>query len=250
VRLLEGLLGDPNSPLAMTDAVGARAVRAQSDSERAIFYLESAELLEHAGAVNEAQRAYRAALRAMPGLAPAEHRPDAPRQRHHAPRQAAPKQKAVSVHTLMAEARDAAVQAPATPARPATPSRRCQLLGQILGRDPHYRDAIGLTRALATQLPEPAPAINLLSTVFGRITDPGLRYELGVFLGEQAEPRRATPSPTSTSPPWPAPTASRRCAAWSAATSSSDARPSRRPRDGVSCSPSTTPASRPPSTCA
>lgn len=184
VRLLEGLLSDPNSPLAMTDAVGARAVRAQSDSERAIFYLESAELLEHAGALNEAQRAYRAALRAMPGLAPADMgltRLSSGTQRE----QAAPKQKAVSVHTLMAEARDAAVKAGTTGAA-ADADAALQLLGQILGRDPHYRDAIGLTRALATQLAEPAPAINLLSTVFGRITDPGLRYELGVFLGEQA----------------------------------------------------------------
>ena len=62
VRLLEGLLSDPNNPLAMTDAVGARAVRAQSDAERAVFYLESAELLEQAAAANESQRAYRAAL--------------------------------------------------------------------------------------------------------------------------------------------------------------------------------------------
>ncbi len=185
VRLLEGLLSDPNSPLAMTDAVGARAVRAQSDSERAIFYLESAELLEHAGALNEAQRAYRAALRAMPGLAPADmglSRLSSGTQRE----MAAPKQKAVSVHTLMAEARDAAVKA-GTTGTSEDAEAALTLLGQILGRDPHYRDAIGLTRALATQLAVPAPAINLLSTVFGRITDPGLRYELGVFLGEQAD---------------------------------------------------------------
>jgi tetratricopeptide (TPR) repeat protein len=184
VRLLEGLLSDPNSPLAMTDAVGARAVRAQSDSERAIFYLESAELLEHAGAVNEAQRAYRAALRAMPGLTPADM--GLSRLSSGAAReQATPKQKAVSVHTLMAEARDAAVRAGNTGTAEDAETALI-LLGQILGRDPHYRDAIGLTRALATQLPEPAPAINLLSTVFGRITDAGLRYELGVFLGEQS----------------------------------------------------------------
>ncbi len=182
VRLLEGLLSDPNSPLAMTDAVGARAVRAQSDSERAIFYLESAELLEHAGALNEAQRAYRAALRALPGLAPA----DMGLSRLStgtALEQAQPKQKTVSVHTLMAEARDAAVRA-GTTGKPEDAEQALNLLGQILGRDPHYRDAIGLTRALATQLTDPAPAVNLLSTVFGRISDPGLRYELGVFLGE------------------------------------------------------------------
>lgn len=184
VRLLEGLLSDPNSPLAMTDAVGARAVRAQSDSERAIFYLESAELLEHAGALNEAQRAYRAALRALPGLAPA----DMGLSRLStgtALEQAQPKQKTVSVHTLMAEARDAAVRA-GTTGKPDDAELALNLLGQILGRDPHYRDAIGLTRALATQLTDPTPAVNLLSTVFGRISDPGLRYELGVFLGEQS----------------------------------------------------------------
>ncbi len=185
VRLLEGLLGDPNAPLAMTDAVAARAVRAQSDSERAIFYLESAELLEHAGAYNEAQRAYRAALRAMPGLAPADmglERLSSGTQRE----QTAPKLKAVSVHTLMAEARDAAVRA-GTSDRAEDAEQALNLLGQILGRDPHYRDAIGLARALATQLPDAAPALNLLSTVFGRISDPGLRYELGVFLGEQSD---------------------------------------------------------------
>lgn len=184
VRLLESLLSDPNNPLAMTDAVGARAVRAQSDAERAIFYLESAELLEQAGAINEAQRAYRAALRAMPGLAPA----DLGLQRVSsgaAREAAAPKTKAVSVHTLMAEARDAAVRAGST-GKPADAEQALGLLGQILGRDPHYRDAIGLARALASQLPEPKPALDLLRTVFGRITDAGLRYELGVFLGEQA----------------------------------------------------------------
>lgn len=185
VRLLEGLLSDPNSPLAMTDAVGARAVRAQSDAERAIFYLESAELLEHAGAVNEAQRAYRAALRAMPGLAPAElglQRVSSGAARESAAPKAA---KAVSVHTLMAEARDAAVRAGST-GKPADAEQALGLLGQILGRDPHYRDAIGLARALASQLPDPKPALDLLRTVFGRISDPGLRYELGVYLGEQS----------------------------------------------------------------
>ncbi|HEY8378824.1 MAG TPA: tetratricopeptide repeat protein, partial [Nannocystis sp.] len=184
VRLLEGLLSDPNNPLAMTDAVGARAVRAQSDAERAIFYLESAELLEQAGAVNEAQRAYRAALRAMPTLAPAEL--GLKRVTSGAAREsAAAKPKAISVHTLMAEARDAAVRAGNT-GKQADAEAALGLLGQILGRDPHYRDAIGLARALASQLPDPKPALDLLRTVFGRITDPGLRYELGVYLGEQS----------------------------------------------------------------
>ena len=183
VRQLEALLSDPRSPVAMTDAVGARAVRAQSDSERAIFYLESAELLERAGALNEAQRAYRAALRAMPDLAPAEM--GLTRIAAGGLREAAPKIKAVSIHTLMSDARDAAVRAGAS-GDPRDAEAALTLLGQILGRDPHYRDAIGITRALAAQLPDPTPAINLLSTVFGRISDLALRYELGVFLGEQA----------------------------------------------------------------
>lgn len=184
VRQLEALLSDPRSPVAMTDAVGARAVRAQSDSERAIFYLESAELLERAAAHNEAQRAYRAALRAMPNLAPAEM--GLTRIAAGGLRELAPKIKAVSIHTLMSDARDAAVKAGAS-GDPRDAEAALAVLGQILGRDPHYRDAIGLTRALAGQLPDPSPAVNLLSTVFGRITELGLRYELGVFLGEQAE---------------------------------------------------------------
>ncbi len=191
VRQLEGLLSDPNSPLTMTDAVGARAVRAQSDAERAIFYLESAELLEWSGAHNEAQRAYKAALRAIPGLAPAE---DGLRRlatgRRRETSGAKSKTKAVSVHTLMAEAREAAVVA-GNSGNAADAEHALTLLGQILGRDPHYRDAIGLTRALVKQLSDPKPALNLLSTVFGRITETSLRYELGVFLGEQTEDHAA-----------------------------------------------------------
>lgn len=185
VRQLEGLLSDPSSPVAMTDAVGARAVRAQSDSERAIFYLESAELLERAGARSEAQRAYRAALRAMPSLAPAEMGLTRIASGADQVSESAPKTKAVSIHTLMADARDAAVRA-GTSGEPRDAEEALNLLGQILGRDPHYRDAIGLTRALAAQLPDPAAAVNLLSTVYGRITDAALRYEIGVFLGEQS----------------------------------------------------------------
>ncbi len=187
VRQLEGLLSDPDSPLTMTDAVGARAVRAQSDAERATFYLESAELLEWSGAHNEAQRAYKAALRAIPGLAPAEdglRRLASGRRRESSG--AKTKTKAVSVHTLMAEAREAAVVA-GNSGNQADAEHALALLGQILGRDPHYRDAIGLTRALVSQLGDPKPALNLLSTVFGRITETGLRYELGVFLGEQID---------------------------------------------------------------
>ncbi len=183
VRQLEGLLSDPNSPLTMTEAVGARAVRAQSDAERAIFYLESAELLEWSGAQNEAQRAYRAALRAIPALAPADaglRRIASGRQREQTA-----KTRVVSVHTLMAEARDAAVRAGSS-RDPADARAALQLLGQILTRDPHYRDAIGLTRALASQLAEPKPALTLLANVFGRVTESSLRYELGVFLGEHA----------------------------------------------------------------
>ncbi|MCA9715561.1 MAG: tetratricopeptide repeat protein [Myxococcales bacterium] len=183
VRQLEGLLSDPNSPLTMTEAVGARAVRAQSDAERAIFYLESAELLEWSGARNEAQRAYRAALRAIPALAPA----DAGLERIASgqQREQTAKARVVSVHTLMAEARDAAVKAGSSK-DPAEARAALSLLGQILTRDPHYRDAIGLTRALASQLEEPKPALTLLANVFGRVSDPSLRYELGVFLGENA----------------------------------------------------------------
>jgi len=187
VRHLERLLSEPDPPLAVTDAVSARAVRAQSDAERAIFYLESAELLERGGANEQARRAYQAAAQAMPGLVPADlgvkrtsvARSGPPPIRR--PVSSRPQQD--SLHSLMAEARDAAVRSGAS-GDAAEAKRALELLTRILERDADHRDALALTRAMVGQLADPAPAIKLLQSVMPRVSDNQLRYELGLLLGE------------------------------------------------------------------
>jgi tetratricopeptide (TPR) repeat protein len=186
VRHLERLLSEPKSPLPAMEAVSARAVRAQSDAERAIFYLESAELLERAGAVDPARRAYEAALDAMPGLVPAElgvvrlaqaREAALPRTMIEAP--------TVSLHNLMAEARDAAVRAGAS-GDPAEANTALEILRGILDRDPSHRDALGLARGLVNQLGDPQPALTLLTNVFPRVRDRDTRYELALLLAEHS----------------------------------------------------------------
>ncbi|PRP91545.1 photosystem I assembly protein Ycf3 [Enhygromyxa salina] len=184
VRHLERLLSEPKSPLPAMQAVSARAVRAQSDAERAIFYLESAELLERAGAVDPARRAYQAAIDAMPGLTPAQLGFDRLEQaRQSAIPQAASEAPTVSLHNLMAEARDAAVRAGAS-GDPAEAATAIAILTGILDRDPGHRDALGLARGLTNQLADPQPALALLTTVFPRVRDPDTRYDLALLLAE------------------------------------------------------------------
>jgi cellulose synthase operon protein C len=186
VRHLERLLTEPDPPLTVTDAVGARAVRAQSDAERAIFYLESAELLERGGAIDQARRAYQAALGAMPALVPAElGMQRIAGARPKAPVRSPPPAQPASVHNLMAEAREAAVRA-GTSGSQAEGERSLAIVRQILAREPDHRDALALARALTAQLPDPSPAIALLSEMFPRVRHVDLRYDLALLLGESS----------------------------------------------------------------
>ncbi|MEM7160151.1 MAG: hypothetical protein AAF799_45355 [Myxococcota bacterium] len=182
VRHLERLLSEPDSPFVIKDAVSARAVRAQSDAERAIFYVESAELLERVGAWGQARRAYLAAKGALPDLAPANlglHRTSSDKRRS-----AAAVRAPTSIHVLVAEARDAAVRSARGDA--GSRDRALKIIGEILQRDAQNRDAIALARNLAGQAADPGPIIELLAAVFPRLKDGDLRYELALFLGEHA----------------------------------------------------------------
>lgn len=182
VRHLERLLNEPDSPFVIKDAVSARAVRAQSDAERAIFYVESAELLERLGAWGQARRAYLAAKGALPNLAPAEL--GLARVTDDRRQAATTTGGRTSVHVLVAEARDAAVRAGRGDAEARTVALR--LVGDILERDDNNRDAIALARTLAAQPGESGPVIEMLAAVFGRQRDPRVKYELGLFLADNA----------------------------------------------------------------
>lgn len=188
VRHLERLLSEPGSPFAIKDAVSARAVRAQSDAERAIFYVESAELLERVGAWSQARRAYLAAKSALPSLAPAElglQRTSSEKRRAQAATQTRS-----SIHALVAEARDAVAKAGRGDQEAA--ALALTQLSEILERDPQNRDAVGLARTLASHPGDPKPALTILRRAFGAVGDADLRYELGLFLGERAtQPQEA-----------------------------------------------------------
>jgi tetratricopeptide (TPR) repeat protein len=182
VRHLERLLTEPDSPFVIKDAVSARAVRAQSDAERAIFYVESAELLEKVGAWGQARRAYLAAKGALPQLAPADlGLARLATEARRATPAAAGRQ---SIHVLLAEARDAAVLAARGDA--AARIRALTLLAEILTRDAKHRDAITLARSLATQVSDPTPVVELLEQTWQRLDEPTLRYELALFLAEHS----------------------------------------------------------------
>lgn len=182
VRHLERLLSEPESPFVIKDAVSARAVRAQSDAERAIFYVESAELLERVGAWGQARRAYLAAKGALPDLAPADLglQRTASDKRRSTTAVRAP----TSIHVLVAEARDAMVRA--ARGDQSARERALKIIAEILQRDTQNRDAIALARTLAGQAGDSGPVIELLTAAFPRLTDGDLRYELGLFLGEHA----------------------------------------------------------------
>lgn len=182
VRHLERLLSDPESTFVIKDAVSARAVRAQSEAERAIFYVESAELLERVGAWGQARRAYLAAKGALPNLAAADL--GLARTSSENRRATAEQNVRTSIHVLVAEARDAAVRAGRGDAN--ARARAIRIIGEILQRDPQNRDAIGLARTLAGQVGDAAPLLEILSRTFQRIQDGELRYELGLFLGESS----------------------------------------------------------------
>ncbi|MBL4688117.1 MAG: tetratricopeptide repeat protein [Nannocystaceae bacterium] len=182
VRHLERLLSEPDSPFVIKDAVSARAVRAQSDAERAIFYVESAELLERVGAWGQARRAYLAAKGALTDLAPADL--GLARIASDDKRATAADAGRASVHVLVAEARDAAVRAGRGDA--VARARAIKIIGEILQRDAENRDAIALARTLAGQVGDAQPLKELLASVFTRIADKPLRYELGLFLGEHS----------------------------------------------------------------
>jgi tetratricopeptide (TPR) repeat protein len=182
VRHLERVLSESVQTLAVKDAVAARAVRAQSDAERALFYLESGELLELAGHDEQARRAYVAALNAMPELTPATMALE--RVGSGAARRVEAREVRSSVHVLLAEARDAAVRAGTGDGTAG--ARALRIVAEVLERDAANRDAIALARALASQFADATPVLTLLEAAFRRVNDADLRYELGLFLGQNA----------------------------------------------------------------
>lgn len=193
VRHLERVIVAKDRPVAARDIVAARAARTQSTAERAIFFLESAELLEEDGHVEQAERAYRAADDALPGLVPADlglDRLSRARRGTKSPppppppgADAASGRPKVSVHNLMAEAREA-VARHSRSNEAIHASTALTRISAVLERDSAHRDALSLLRMLTRQLDDRTPAVDLMARVFPKVIDRNVRYELGLMLGE------------------------------------------------------------------
>ena len=170
------------------EAVSVRAVRAQNDLEQAIFYLESAELLERSGDTARARRAYRASLAAVPGRLPGE----LGLARTSSAATARPHRRPVSA--------PAARGPPSTPwsTRPSSARTRPSTRGhpgrgagpeasqQVLQRDGSHRDAFRLLERIVENLDRPSPAVEVLREFFWSLSDADLRHDLGILLSTYA----------------------------------------------------------------
>ncbi len=187
VRHLERLLLESEKVTNVNDAVSVRAVRAQSDLERAIFYLESAELLEQSGDYALARRAYRASLTAAPKNFPAESGLGRTSERRDGPppvrRPVSTQVVRASVHALLNQAKQR-VSAAINSDDQAAPQQAVKLLREIFNRDGNHRDAFRLLERLISSINDPGAAVELLREFFWTLGDAELRHELGLILAE------------------------------------------------------------------
>lgn len=187
VRHLERLLLRAESVPNIIDAVSVRAVRAQSDLERAIFYLESAELLEQSGDYALARRAYRASLAAAPKNFPGESGLSRTSERRDGPppvrRPVSTQVVRASVHALLNEAKQRVTVAINSEDQPAS-EQAVKLLREIFNRDGNHRDAFRLLERLISSINDPGGAVDLLREFFWTLSDTELRHELGLILAE------------------------------------------------------------------
>ncbi|RMG93994.1 MAG: tetratricopeptide repeat protein [Deltaproteobacteria bacterium] len=183
VRHLERILADPSIQVDVKDAVAARAVRAQSAAERATFYLESAELLEGAGLLKQARRAYLAALDAVPGLAPAQL--GLARIAEGREQVVAARTGPASIHALVADMREsvARVLSGDTSALDETITR----IQHILSRHPGHRDAVGLGLAVLERHPRVVELRDILAETLDAVERPEDRHALARVLARTAE---------------------------------------------------------------
>ena len=168
VRHLERILADPAIQLDVKDAVSARAVRAQSDAERATFYLESAELLERAGLTKQARRAYLAALDAVPGLMPAQLGLARIAQGAAAVVQA--KAGPTSIHALLADLRGTVSRV--LGGDTAAFDEALTRLQYVLSHHPGHRDALAMGRALLERFPRATELQEILARALPAIERP------------------------------------------------------------------------------
>lgn len=200
LRHLDRLLDDAEPSMDVCRAVSARALRAQSPAEHAVFCMESGELLERAGATEEARGAYGAARSALPGLLVAEmalrrlddgaqvpflHSVDADAIPEQPTSDRPPSKRAsdTSLHELMDLARDAFIRL-GSQASDHEAEAALTPLRAVLEADPDHHDALSLTRAVSERVADRSTAMSVLATAFPLLTQDPLRHDIGLLLAE------------------------------------------------------------------
>ncbi|TPV92392.1 MAG: hypothetical protein B7733_25925 [Myxococcales bacterium FL481] len=200
MRHLDRLVASGVPELDLPRVTEARtSPRARTAAEQAIMCLEHAELLEQAGQLESARRAYAAAEAALPGLPVAQlgrqrvagSTATATRSNHSRRSSTGDRPDRdlanTTVPALLERAREAFLQLP--PQATATQaSRVLSTLQAVLQRDPNHADALSLTRAVGQRLTDPAPAMRSLAAAFPRLERAEVRHDIGLVLAEHEGP--------------------------------------------------------------
>lgn len=188
VGLLEQVLNLDASVLPIRAAVSARAVRAQSDEERAIFFAESAELLEQGGYYRDAGIAYRAAQELVEGTQLLEQSIErvkqAASQMQHGK---SPSSRRVTTQPMPTTDQQRAVHRAIEEDDEIAAGRIVAQLTTQLAQNPNQPDAIYLLVQLASAHLQRATILRSLAQLFVRLTERGCRYRAGVLLGIHSE---------------------------------------------------------------
>lgn len=188
VGLLEQVLNLDASVLPIRAAVSARAVRAQSDEERAIFFAESAELLEQGGYYRDAGIAYRAAQELVEGTTLLETSIERVRQAASQMQHGkSPASRRVTTQPMPTTDQQRAVHRAIEEDDEIAAGRIVAQLTTQLAQNPNQPDAIYLLVQLASAHLQRASILRSLAQLFVRLTERGCRYRAGVLLGIHSE---------------------------------------------------------------
>lgn len=190
VGLLEQVLNLDPSVIPIRAAVSARAVRAQSDEERAVFFAESAELLEQGGFFNDAKIAYQAARDLVQGTGILEESIDRVTRaaNSHKPedRQASERDQE-STGSYPSSDQQQVVQRAIEEDNEELAARIVAQVTTRLAQDPNQPDAIYLLVQLASAHLQRPVILRSLAQLFVRLTKRSCRYRAGVLLGIHSE---------------------------------------------------------------
>lgn len=183
--MLELFLSWEPQSLPLRTAVSARAARAQSEEEKAIFFAESGELLESVESWDDSLNAFHAAAQVLRGTGLIEESiARVTRSRNEAP--SSPQPEGNYDRDELQQIKDKVAYS----LQHRNESTAQQALAQLEKRLQHQaddQDAIELVISLGNSAIARLPAVTLLISIFDRLKHPRNRYLCGVWIGNCLE---------------------------------------------------------------